>query len=187
MNNKHIEKLASTLERKEQEKASIRDQIKVLQDRKAAEENAKQDALNSDNNEAFLAAHSKAHDLESQIEGLQELLKAKENQPIKPEVVKALNAAIEDYEKDKSKVKKKYFDLKKTMAEMFADILHAENEMNRIRNYYMTVGKISAFTGEVSPISKIENNYEIPTRFLREELEAMGYDVPAIMIGKDGF
>ena len=104
----YIEELKSSLSRKEQEKETIRGQIRSLQEQKLADETAKNDALTSGDNDAYIAAHLRIQDYEAQIAAMKDLLAAKEKVSAKPEIVSALNNEIAAFEDNRKKAIKKY-------------------------------------------------------------------------------
>ena len=184
---KHIEELNNSITRKEQEKAALQSQIEALQDQCVAEKQTKQDALANGDNAAYLAAHRKIQDYESQIQGLQALIADKEKVSIKPEIIKALNAEITDFEDSRKKAIKKYCEAKRDLAEMFVSACRAENELKAIRNDFMQMGNISEYSGEIKTVASMEPHFNEATRFLKEELTAMGYNFTAIVTGQQTF
>lgn len=183
----YIEELNSSLSRKEQEKETIRDQIRNLQEQKLADEKAKNDALTSGDNDAYIAAHLRIQDYEAQIAAMKDLLAAKEKVSAKPEIVAALNNTIAAFEDNRKKAIKKYQTARRELAAMFVDACHAEDEMKRIRSNYMTMGDISDLTGEVHKVDPMEPHFNEAARFFKDDLEALGYNYTAIITGQQGF
>lgn len=185
--NRHIEGLNKMMAQKEQERTTIRDQIRELQERKLTDEQAKQTALADGNNDAYLAAHKRIQDHDAQIAALQDLLNAKEQISSKKEIVSALNQAVADFENDRQRAIKKYIEEKKKLAEMYANLCHEESEMKTIRANWMATGDISAFTGEVREVKNFETDYRAAIDYFKNELYALGHDVAEIKMGRQTF
>ena len=183
----YIEELKRSISRKEQEKAALQNQITSLQDQCAAEADAKQEALANGDNAAYLIAYRKIQDYENQIKGLQALIADKEKVSLKPEIIKALNAEITNFEEDRRKTIKRYFDAKHALAEMFVDACRAEDDLKKTRSEYMTIGGIDEYSGEVKGVNDMEPKHIEAARFFKDELIEMGYDFGAIMTGHQGF
>ena len=183
----NIAELNNSITRREQEKAAIQSQIDNLRNLCDTEKQAKQDALTANDNAAYLAAHRRIQDYENQIQGLQELIADKEKASMKPEIIKALNGEIAEFEENRKKTIKKYLEAKRTLAEVFANACHAEDEIRQLRLYYMQMGNISEYSGEVKAVTSMEPKWAEAIRFLRDDLTAMGYDVGAILTGQKVF
>jgi len=183
----YLEELNSSMARHEQEKNAIRDQIRSLQEKKAEDDKAKQDALTSGDNAAYLAAHRRIQDYEAQILALKDLLKAKEKISYKADVIKALNNTINDFESSRGKALVKYKEAKRALAKLYADACHAEEELKRVRADYMQRENIDFYAGEVRNVTSFEPARREALGLLKDELSAMGYDVEAIKTGRQSF
>lgn len=184
---KHIEELNALLESKEKEKESIRSQIRSLQDQKAKDEKVKKESLAKGDNDAYLAAHRRIYDCDIQIQGLQDLLADKENNSDKAEIVKAVNNAINDFNADRKKAAKKYQDAKRALAQMYAEACHEENIMSKIRLDYMNQADMFRKSGEIKSVKSIEPMHQEAIRFFKNDLIALGYDLAAILTGREQF
>lgn len=183
----YLEELNSSMARHEQEKNAIRDQIRILQEKKIEDDKTKQDAITSGDNDAYLAAHRRIQDYEGQIKALQDLLAAKEKISYKADVIKALNNTINDFEASRGKALVKYKEAKRALAKLYADACHAEEELKRVRADYMQMANIDFYAGEVKDVSSFEPARREALTFLKDELSALGYDVEAIKTGRQRF
>lgn len=183
----YIEKLNTLLTKKEQEKTVIKNQITQLQEKKAAEQKVMQAALDNADTEAFLASHVIIQDCDMQLKALQDLLEHKEKTSNKPEVIAALNNAIEAFEAEHKKDRKKYQDAKRALCQQYIDACHAENELKKTISFYMAQEGISDLTGEVKKLSSMEPKHQEAARFFRDDLINMGYDFAAIMTAQSEF
>lgn len=187
MKKNHIEELNALFTRKAQEQAAITNQITSLTEQRGAEEQAKATALSSGDNAAYLEAHKRIADLDVQISGLRDLLEDKQKQSTRSEVIKALNDTVTDFESDRGKALVKYKEAKVALAKLYADACHAENELKQIRSDYMRMEGIDDYSGEVRNVNSFEHAHREALFFLKDELTAMGYDITAIMTGRQGF